>query len=279
MLQSAINVSEGTNRSVLDLLANAAGATLVDRHSDVSHNRSVFTLLGDDSDVLAGACRVTEAALSLLDVSTHQGVHPRFGAIDVVPFVPFIDGRDRTTPVDFSAAHDVAASYRAFAEAHGATTARYGIGERSLPELRKCLASGDLQGIVSGQVHPSHGITAVGVRDVLVAWNMWVDGVDLGGLRVVAKQLRSAALRTLALQLGDGQLQLSCNIVLPFEISLTEIVQAARECLEPHGRVTGGELVGLLPADLLNRSPKDQWEFLGVAEMKSLEWNASVKRR
>jgi len=76
----------------------------------------------------------------------------------------------------------------------------------------------------------------------------------------------------LALELSGGQLQLSCNVVLPFEISLTEIVQATGERLKSRGQVTGGELVGLLPRDLLIRSPRSEWEFLGISEERTLEW-------
>ncbi|MEI7479664.1 MAG: hypothetical protein WCK25_05060, partial [Actinomycetes bacterium] len=59
----------------------------------------------------------------------------------------------------------------------------------------------------------------------------------------------------------------------PFEISLTEIVQATGERLKSRGQVTGGELVGLLPRDLLIRSPRNEWEFLGISEERTLEWN------
>lgn len=272
MLQSAINVSEGSKDSVLRRLDGVVRSTLVDRHSDPSHNRSVFTLLGDDDEVEQDACRLGEAALEMIDLTKHRGVHPRFGVVDVVPFVPFIEDRTRATPVDFSAAHEAAAHYRAFAKTLGLATAPYGLGQCTLPELRKRLATSDASGAESGQVDPAQGITAVGVRDVLVAWNMWVDGVDLKQLQAVAKALRSRSLRTLALNLAGGRLQLSCNVVLPFEISLTDIVQAAGEYLRGEGKITGAELVGLVPIDLLNRSPKQDWEFLGLSETRSLEW-------
>lgn len=279
MLQSAINVSEGSNDSVLRLLDGVVRNTLVDRHSDPSHNRSVFTLLGNDDEVTKDACRLSEAALERIDLTKHHGVHPRFGVVDVVPFVPFIEDRTRATPVDFSAAHEAATHYRAFAKTLGLATASYGLGQCTLPELRKHLATTDASRIESGQVNPTQGITAVGVREVLVAWNMWVEGVDLKQLQVAAKALRSHALRTLALDLAGGQLQLSCNVVLPFEISLTDIVQAAGEYLRAEGKVTGAELVGLLPKDLLNRTPKEEWEFLGLSETRTLEWQVRQQKQ
>jgi len=272
VLQSAINISEGRDDEVLRALEAEVRSTLVDRHSDMSHHRSVFTLLGSDEAVLADAKRLTESALSLIDLRNHIGVHPRFGVVDVVPFIPFVEGRNRTTPVDFSGALEAAAHYRAFAKALGLATAPYGLSNLALPEVRKQLRTGNLVGLVEDSVNPQQGVTIVGVRDVLVAWNMWINGSKLEVLREVAANLRSPALRTLALELGGGQLQLSCNVVLPFEISLSQIVQATRECLESRGQVTGGELVGLLPKDLLTRSPSDEWEFLGISEERTLEW-------
>jgi len=273
VLQSAINISEGKDEGILRALEAEVSLTLVDRHSDASHHRSVFTLLGSDEAVLADAKRLTERALSLIDLRAHVGVHPRFGVVDVVPFIPFMKGRDKTTPVDFSGAMEAALDYRAFARSLGLATAPYGLEHLPLPAVRKRLRHGDLDGLVDGEVNPRQGVTIVGVRDVLVAWNMWISNSELEVVNEVAASLRSPALRTLALELSGGQLQLSCNVVLPFEISLTEIVQATGERLKSRGQVTGGELVGLLPRDLLIRSPRNEWEFLGISEERTLEWN------
>ena len=84
MLQSAINVSEGRDPNLIDTLVAAGGPTVVDCHSDPHHHRSVLTLLGPADAVVAGALGILSAARRTLDLGSHEGVHPRYGVVDVV---------------------------------------------------------------------------------------------------------------------------------------------------------------------------------------------------
>src|SRR5580658_714413 len=96
MLECVINVSEGRDPSVLEVLRTAAGPVLLDVHKDPDHHRAVFTLAGAAADVEDAARRLTVAAVRRLDLGRHAGAHPRRGVVDVVPFVhvgPGADGR------------------------------------------------------------------------------------------------------------------------------------------------------------------------------------------
>ena len=88
MFECVINVSEGRSLDVLVALERAAGASLRDRHSDAVHHRSVFTLINDAETLVSDVKTFISAAVAAIDVSHHEGVHPRLGAVDVVPFVP-----------------------------------------------------------------------------------------------------------------------------------------------------------------------------------------------
>ena len=89
MLECVVNISEGNDLEVIAELANAAGKSLLDIHSDPYHHRSVFTLFG--ASVYKDVVKLTEKAFELLDITKHSGVHPRIGVVDVVPFVPLGD--------------------------------------------------------------------------------------------------------------------------------------------------------------------------------------------
>ena len=106
LIECVPNVSEGRRRDVIDAIADAIrrtdGARLLDVSSDVSHNRSVFTLAGDATGVEQAVMAIHERALAAIDLRTQRGVHPRIGAVDVVPFVPIDDRPFDTTVVGTS---------------------------------------------------------------------------------------------------------------------------------------------------------------------------------
>ena len=95
MLECVVNLSEGRRPEVIDALAAAAAPDLLDLHSDPHHHRSVLTLAGPDA-----ARRVARAAVETLDLAGHDGVHPRIGVVDVVPFVPYGDGATMAAAIE-----------------------------------------------------------------------------------------------------------------------------------------------------------------------------------
>ena len=133
--ECVINISEGRDQSVIESVAAAGGGQLLDVHSDAVHHRSVLTLAGDLADVEAAARRVAITAVSTIDLTGHEGVHPRLGVVDVVPFVPLVDTDGTTTSWQaVLAARDGYAAWSG--NTLGVPCFRYG-PERSLPDVRR----------------------------------------------------------------------------------------------------------------------------------------------
>ncbi len=259
MLECVLNVSEGRDRTVVDDLAAHAGAHLLDVHTDPDHHRSVLTLLGEDA-----ARAVATAAVERLDLRTHDGVHPRLGVVDVVPFVPLGD----TTLEEALAARDRFAAW--LASTHGVPCFRYG-PERSLPEVRRRAFVDLVPDGGPDRPHPSAGATCVGARPVLVAYNLWIDGLDLPGARAVAAAVRRPGLRALGLDVG-GARQVSMNLVDPMALGPAHAhALVASELAATGGTIERAELVGLLPRAVLDAIDPADWPRLGLCEAATIE--------
>ena len=253
-----MNVSEGTDRAAVAALTQAAGSTLLDVHADADHNRAVLTLAG--AGVEDDARRLARVAVERLDIRLHRGAHPRLGVVDVVPFVPLAG----STMADAVAARD------RFAAWMGATLAvpcfRYG-PDRSLPEVRRGAFTTLTPDAGPPRPHPTAGATAVGARPVLVAYNVWLADPDVAAARRIATSLRGPAVRALAFELA-GRAQVSFNLIRPLELGPAEAYDAVRQ-LAP---VRRAELVGLLPAAVLERVSPERWGELDLAAERTIEW-------
>lgn len=255
MLECVINISEGHNVAVLDTLRQCVSEALLDVHTDLDHNRSVFTLVGTDAPR-----ELTRTAIELCNLDTHHGVHPRNGIVDVVPFVPL----QGSTMNDAVAARDDFAQWAACEL--GVPVFLYG-HERSLPEIRKN-AWTTLRPDVGPEVpHRSAGAICVGAREPLVAWNIWLRDVDLAHTRQIAAQVRSAQIRTLGLQVGEFT-QVSCNLIA----LETHGPDVAYDLVAQYAQIDRCELVGLIPRATLESIPPDRWEALDLDETKTIEW-------
>ncbi|MEY2571480.1 MAG: glutamate formiminotransferase / 5-formyltetrahydrofolate cyclo-ligase, partial [Acidimicrobiaceae bacterium] len=148
MLGSVINVSEGHDGPVLAAIVEAAGEPLLDVHRDVHHNRAVLTLAGPD--VEQAAQRVAREAVRFIDLRQHEGVHPRIGALDVVPFVPL----GGSTMADALGARDRFARWAA--AALELPCFLYG-PERSLPEVRRGAFTSFAPDVGPSRPHPTAG--------------------------------------------------------------------------------------------------------------------------
>lgn len=279
--ECVINISEGRDPAVIAQVAAAGGAQLLDVHSDAEHHRSVLTLAGELPDVEAAARRVAEAAESAIDLTGHEGVHPRLGAVDVVPFVPLTaDDGSHTSWDSVTAARD------AFAAWCGATLAvpcfLYG-PKRSLPEVRRDAFTVLAPDTGPPRPHPTAGATAVGVRGVLIAYNVWIGATDgatdvVAVARRLAAQLRRPGLRTLGLAV-DGGAQVSCNVVDPDLVTLGDVFDAvAIGATEARCAALRGELVGLLPRAALSAVPESRWPTLGLSADDTIEVRLGAPR-
>jgi glutamate formiminotransferase / 5-formyltetrahydrofolate cyclo-ligase len=254
LLECVVNISEGSRPPVVTTIASSAGGSLLDVHSDVHHNRSVLTLVGEEAPRA-----VARAAVAAIDLRRHQGAHPRLGVVDVVPFVPLAG----STLVDAVAARD------RFLEWLAAELAVPGFAygpERTLPDVRR-LAFAELPPDRGpSQPHPSAGATAVGARPVLVAWNVWLADPDLALAQRIARDIRGPQLRALGLQVGR-RVQVSMNLVAPDELGPAE----AWDLVAERAAVAGAELVGLTPRSVLERIDPARWAELDLAEDRTIE--------
>ena len=248
MLISAVNISEGRAGAVLDHVAAAAGTALLDLHRDEHHRRSVLTVVGADA-----VRAVARAAVATIDLRRHTGVHPRLGAVDVVPFVPY----GSSTMADAVHARDGFVAWAADELALPALV--YGEEGPTLPEVRR-------RARLLLLPHPTAGAVAVAARGPLVAFNVWLAAADLAGARRVAGAVRQPGLRALGLPVGD-RVQVSMNLTDPRRLG-PEVAYDAVAALAP---VAGAELVGLVPDAVLAAVPPERWEELDLDATKSVE--------
>jgi glutamate formiminotransferase / 5-formyltetrahydrofolate cyclo-ligase len=260
----------------LALFVKACGPVLLDLHTDPDHHRSVFTLAGEAASVGAAAQRLATCVVGHLDLAGHAGAHPRLGVLDVVPFVAFAPD---PAPLPRSASTDAVAARDRFTHWLAATLGvpcfRYGPlggGEvRSLPDVRR-RAFADLYPDAGPPApHPTAGACAVGARGPMIAYNLWVEGVDLRTARSVAAAIRGPAVRALAFDLGVG-LQVSCNLIDPLAVGPQDVYREVSRLLTPSaGRIMGCELVGLIPAAVLHRVQSEQWRALDLGPDRTVE--------
>ena len=258
MLECVINISEGRNHAILDSFAQTCASDLLDIHSDPDHNRSVFTMVGVDAPRA-----LARAAVSALRLNDHSGVHPRIGVVDVVPFVPLVD----STMDDSRIARDEFATWAA--SELNVPCFLYGT-ERTLPHIRKNAWTTQMPDYGTHSPHPTAGAMCVGVRESLVAYNLWLEDVDLATTRRIASSVRSASIRTLGLQVGAFT-QVSVNLIQPMIAGPNDVFDAVSQ----HATVHHAELVGLLPASVLATIPRARWEYLDLSVEQTIEWRVT----
>jgi glutamate formiminotransferase len=261
VLESVPNFSEGRDALVVAALGRALStpARLLDVHVDADHHRSVFTLVGEPEELVETLLAGIACARDRIDLSRHEGAHPRIGAADVVPIVPLRAG-------DLEQAGAVALQLaRRVGEELGLPVFRYGEStggrgpaffRRGGPEeLQRRIDSGELApDFGPRQLHPTAGGVIVGARRPLIAFNVNLrTGVDVA--REVASVVRESGggfpgVRALGLDLPRaGVAQVSMNVEDWEAAALHEIVARVTAEAESRGaEVLGSELVGLMPA-------------------------------
>jgi glutamate formiminotransferase len=261
VLECVVNLSEGRDNEVLASLRDIAGHDLLDLHADVDHHRSVLTLVGVDAPR-----RVARAAIEHLDLRDHRGAHPRIGVVDVVPFVPYGDG---TTMRDATDARDRFATWAG--TELGVPCFLYG-PERTLPDVRRS-AFGPLHPDTGpDRPHPTAGAIAVGAREVLVAYNLWLVEPDLASARRIAAELRSPEVRSLGLAVGN-QVQVSCNLVAPDRVGPA----AVYDRVAGRAAIARAELVGLTPRSVLDAIDPGRWSELDLAPERTIEARTAAR--
>jgi glutamate formiminotransferase len=259
-LESVPNFSEGRDRATLDALAGAlsARARLLDVHADTDHNRSVFTLVADEDDLVEALVAAIACARERIDLRRHEGAHPRVGAADVVPVVP-------VRPADMERAKRAAVAlaervggdldlpvfvYGELARGRGPAFFR----AEGLEGLRRRVASGELAPEFGpARIEERSGAVLVGARRPLIAFNVNLRG-ELGWAREIASAIRERdggfpGVRALGIELSRaGFVQVSMNVEDWEAAALHDLVAAIeREAAARGAEVVGSELVGLMP--------------------------------
>jgi glutamate formiminotransferase / 5-formyltetrahydrofolate cyclo-ligase len=288
LIESVPNVSEGRRLDVIDRMAAAIeageGVFLLDRTSDASHNRSVFTIAGEHEAVTAALDRLVEVAVHEIDMDSHIGEHPRIGAVDVIPFVPL----GATTMDDCIVLARVFGKRLAdrfeipvFLYAKAATRP-----ERvKLADVRR----GQYEGLKNEieepgrapdygptRLHPSAGAVAVGARPFLIAYNINLASKDVELAKRIARRVRESGGGLPRVQANGfwieelGRAQVSMNI-LDFDVTPLWVVwETVRDVAAEDG-------VGLAESELIGLAPLAA--FLAVADRVDAPPDDPVERR
>ncbi len=272
LVEAVPNFSEGRDPEFVSEVAETFvrnGCEVLHTTADPDHHRSVVTVIGPPRSVEDGAVAAARLARERIDLRMHQGVHPRVGALDVLPFVP-LRGMDMAQAVE--------TAYRS-----GDRISRLGIpvylyGRASQPPGRglASIRRGGFEALVERETagraradipgldgdgnprhlfaHPTAGAACVGARKLLLAWNVDVEDVSLQGARRVASGIRESGggfrgLRALALHLpGQGRVQISMSLETPEETDPMEVFAAIDAGVGRFGgRVAGVEVIGMAP--------------------------------
>ena len=267
VLLTVPNVSEGRDEVLIGLLARSfEPARLLDVHSDPDHNRSVFTLAGEQDEIADSLARGAVAVAERIDISRHEGLHPHVGVLDVAPVV-YLSGADRGAAI---AAALTAATYIGDV---GIPVILYGqlatdptrveradIRRGGPKALAERIASGEIAPDYGpAEIHPTAGATLVTARPPLIAFNVELADGDLATAQAIAAELREsggglAGVRAIGLQLPTAnRAQVSMNVQDADAAPLAEIV----ERLRTRAPFAEAELVGLAPAAALAGFPDD----------------------
>ena len=281
LVESVPNFSEGRRIEVVDKLAAAVervpGAHLLDRTSDVSHNRSVLTLAGEPAAILEALERTVAVAVAEIDMERQSGQHPRIGAVDVVPFIP-LAGTSMADCIELARTFG-----RSMAERFGLPVYLYGEAATSpsrqrLADVRRCQFEGLKTQIGEpgrapdfgpAQVHPTAGAMAVGARPFLIAYNINLDSRDLELAKRIARRIRESSGGLPRVQANGfwiselDRAQVSMNLLDYRTTPIWLVWEAVRAEAAADGvHLAESELIGLAPLAAL----LDVADHVGVSE-------------
>jgi glutamate formiminotransferase len=271
LIECVPNISEGRRPDIVarmaELIQDTAGVRLLDHSSDPSHNRSVFTLVGDAAGVERAVLTLFERAVADIDLRTHKGEHPRVGAVDVVPFIPIADA---------TMADCVALAKRVGAE----VASTFGVpvflyeeastnpARRNLEDIRR----GEFEGLAAKlsqpewapdfgpkAPHPSAGAVVIGARMPLIAYNINLATDRLDVAKKIAAAIRQSSggfryVKAAGFALEDrGIVQVSMNLTNYEKTPIFRVFEAVKREAERYGvSILESEIIGLVPAAALN---------------------------
>ena len=270
IIECVPNISEGRNRESIDSIVEALslvdGVKLLDLCVDADHNRTVLTFIGSPENIEKGAAAACDRALTLIDMCSHRGVHPRIGAVDVVPFVPL---KGATMKDAVETAHRFG---RAFGERNKIPVYFYGNAalhprRRELPDIRR----GGYEALMErlgdplwipdagpARFNPHSGAVAVGAREPLIAYNINLATDDLQAAETIARSIRQSNgglphVKAMGVPLKSRNIvQVSMNLTNYKVTSLRTVFDTVKETASHCGiLILESELVGLIPEEAI----------------------------
>jgi glutamate formiminotransferase / 5-formyltetrahydrofolate cyclo-ligase len=270
LIESIPNLSEGRRTEVIERIADAIrstpGVRLLDHSSDPSHNRSVYTLVGDVDGVKRATLALFEEAVAAIDLRTHRGEHPRLGAVDVVPFVP-IDGITMAECVTLAREVGAAVAERFRIPVFLYEEASSDPARRNLEDIRR----GEFEGLAEkmkghgwtpdfgpAAPHLSAGATVIGARMPLIAYNINLDTDRLDVAKKIAAAIRHSSgglryVKAAGFMLADRRIaQVSMNLTNYEKTPMFRVFEIVKREAARYGvSVLESEIVGLVPAAAL----------------------------
>ena len=266
IIESIPNISEGRNKEVIeaciDQIRNTPGCTLLDYSSDETHNRSVITYMGSPEACEEASVKLAKKAVELIDLTKHEGGHPRMGCVDVMPFVPL---KDVTVEECVELSKKVGERIAAEADLpvflyEDSATAKH---RQNLAKIRKGQFEGMAEKVKEekwcpdfggARIHPTGGVVAVGARPPLIAFNinLATDNVEIA--KKIANIIREVkggfkCVKAMGLLLEDRNVaQVSINMTNYTITPLHRVLELVRREAARYGvNVIGTEVIGLAP--------------------------------
>jgi glutamate formiminotransferase len=289
LVECVPNFSEGRDARRVEAIVAAMrveGVHLLDWSMDAAHNRSVVTVAGDPAAVVESAVRGAGKAAELIDLTRQQGVHPRIGAADVIPFVPISGIKlEQCALLARQAGLEIWRRFNVpvfFYEAAAARPDRANLEDVRRGQFEGLIEAGGKEtsrrpDIGGPMIHPTAGACAVGARKFLVAYNIYFDSADVAMVRAIARDIRAASgglkgVKAMGV-LVHGRAQLSMNIT-DFEVTpISQVFRAATALALRHNAApVEGEIIGLLPEAACERESEWMRQLVGFdAQTKILE--------
>lgn len=261
------NFSEGRDAArvedIASAIASVPGVVILDREMDADHNRSVLTFAGPPEAVLEAAFRGVERAVALIDLNRHEGVHPRIGAADVVPFVP-IEGVTLEDCVRLAERLGEAVWQRLRVPVYFYEAAARRPERVNLENIRRGQFEGLREEIETNpdrapdlgepRLHPTAGATVIGARKFLIAYNINLGTADVEIAKKIARAIRFSSggfryVKAMGVPLASRNLaQVSMNLTDFEQTPVHRVFEAVRTEAARYGvNIVGSEIVGLIP--------------------------------
>jgi len=266
IIECVPNISNGRDDKLIeyciDPIKRNEGLKLIDLSSDADHNRTVITFVGEAENVLDGAFALTQRAMEKIDLNQHSGTHPRMGAIDVIPFVPLGETTIETC-IQVSEALGKRIGEELLLPVYLYALSAKQENRKKLPSIRKGEFEGFKEKIIleewkpdygPTQRHPTAGVVAVGAREFLIAFNVYLQTAQESIAEKIAKNLRESSgghrfLQAKGMYIAEkGLAQVSMNILDYNRLPLYRVIELVRIEAKRFGvGIVESELIGLSP--------------------------------